>query len=167
MSIQRGTPRTTHQDHTTYAPVTAVTFLQGAQAFCQPRASPVLLLLHTPGTGRKKRSQHLPLQTATGQARGARCKPILTQTPMHLQATDHACRDAAGTTATLDTHCPLSHRGGSRGSRPRSPSPQPSAKPRVGCQQTALVKMTLSFTAEGSSLEEFELNKLDLITELQ
>lgn len=32
---------------------------------------------------------------------------------------------------------------------------------------TALVNMTLSFTAEGSSLEELELNKLDLIAELQ
>lgn len=108
MSPRRGTPRTTHRDRSTYAAVTAAMFLRGAWAFCQPRVPPVLLLLQTPGTGRKKRSQHPPLQITTGQARGARCKPILAQTPMHLRATGDACRDAAGRTATLATRCPLS-----------------------------------------------------------
>lgn len=178
MSIRRGTPRTTRQDHTTYTAVMAATFLQGVRAFCQPGLSPVLWLPHTSGTSRNKRSRHLPLQTTTCQARGACCKPILTQIPRYLQATDHARRDAAGRTATLDTRCPLSHRGGSHESRPRSPSPQPSAKPRAGCQPHHTCKDNFVFTtcqdnftppatAEGSSLEELELNKLDLITELQ
>lgn len=75
-----------------------------------------------------------PLQTAVGQARGAHCKPILTQTLIHLQATGHGHRDAVGRRATLATCCLLSHRGGSHRSRPQSLSPHPSAKPGSGCQ---------------------------------
>lgn len=160
MSIQRGTPRTTHQDHTTHTPVMAATCLQGGQAFCQPRISPALLLSHTAGNSR---SQHLPIQTATGQGRGACCKP----TVMHLQATDQACRDTTGRMVVLATHCPLSHCDVSHRSQPQSPSLQPSAKLRSSCQMDLYKKMFLSFTGEGSSLEEFELSKLDLIAELQ
>lgn len=75
-----------------------------------------------------------PLQTSVGQARRARCKPILAQTLTHLQATGHVHRDAVSRRATPATCCLLSHRGGSHGSRPQSLSPQPSAKPGTGCQ---------------------------------
>jgi len=97
----------------------------------------------------------LPPQTATGPATEACCKPISTQTPTRLQEADPGHRDAAGTMVAPAApslgpcHC----------------SPQQNHAPAVS--QTALVKVTLSLTAEGSSLEESELNKLDLITELQ
>lgn len=163
MSIRRGTPRTTHQDHTTYAPVTAVSpgsrghfaSLVFPQSFCcctrQGPAGRRGLGISPSKPPPAKPEQH----AANPFWHSPRCICKQQITPAETLLAEGLCQPCAACWAAVAAH----------GLGPRHHSPQRNHTPAVS--RTALVKVTLSFTAEGSSLEEFELNKLDLMTEWQ
>lgn len=166
MAIQRGTPRTTHQDHT------PPTRLPRQWRFSGIFASPALpqsfrCCTHQGPAGRRGLGIS-PSKPTTGQARGARCTACIwhrppcickqqimpaEMLPAEWPRRPHAARWATTVAPVVPSLGPHRH------------GPQQNHTPAV--RGTALVKTTLSLTADSSSLEEFELNKLDLFAELQ
>lgn len=109
-----------------------------------------------------KRDQHPSFQTTTTKAREAPCKPTLTQCiwKRNRPCPKRCCQQNSHAGHVLAMVAPVAPT-----ISPHHYSPQQNHMPAV--RWSIFVKITLSFAAASSSLEEFELNKLDLIAELQ